>query len=216
MSSEYVYNSQSKRLIPLYGRDTDNSVAWAWADTLLKQCLRPELNSYFLTFKFKPMTRNSPSLNDKRSLTWASTEAIQKLMVDDITTFHSRLVTRAVHDPRKRKYWHLVPHLVTVPDYPVAHNARTRGQSKTEWPINDGLHYHGIAYFNNNYRFRGDFYAHFESNWHQYLDELNYLRQIDVRPITHDPQRASLYLFKMLFHHTITDSDIVILGNIHK
>jgi hypothetical protein len=203
----------------------NNSMIWAWVELLINLYSRPNYRSYFLTFMFRPIGPISPSINDKRPLAWLKPRRVLSILDHEILEFHKRLVLRANRNPQKPRFRHLIPDLIAVPDAGAKAKLKNRAIG-SNWfqdeahskPLlshvipNDGLHFHGWAYFHTENRFRGDFQTHFANKHSDYINGMKYLQRVHLKEITHDPKIVALYLIAPLVHWSFTPDDVIVLG----
>jgi len=145
-------------------------------------------SAYLMTFMFDQMNGNE------------RTRLAQ--MKHEIERVYSILIN---HSHRYRSMFSVrnrLPILIACPDYPVAKYDK---QSKADVMTNDGLHFHAILLMPPLSRLRDSIVEHFESKKHLYIN--GRLRRIDIRPITHDVDQVTDYVFKSLKNGRISDDD---------
>lgn len=155
---------------------------------MIKAHIESGSSAYLMTFMFDQLNGN-----ERTRLTQ---------MKHEIERVHSILVThshrfRSILSTRGR-----LPIIIACPDYPVP---RYDKQSITDVMTNDGLHFHAILLMPPLSRLRDSIGEHFESKKHLYLNDR--LRRINVRPITHDIEQVTDYVFKSLKNGRISDDD---------
>jgi hypothetical protein len=135
--------------------------------------------AYFITFMFSPLQGSDQTrlLEMKKRLGW----------------FYGRLAKASVPKPKNRRWKGLLPKAVLAPDFPVFKHSKQRIKEVT---INNGLHWHGLVLmheFAPNISEPLD--VHIRKNLDKYL--VKGLRQIDVKPITHEPGYVTDYALRM-------------------
>lgn len=129
--------------------------------------------------------------------------AVVGQMRDEATRVFSALITRVVRRPRRSVG--SLPIMIAAPDAPVPKcNKNTAGSAQ-----NAGVHMHGVLLLPPRSRLRTNIVEHFRLNDALYRGRS--LERIDVRPITHSPQRVVDYLLKGIRRRRFGLDDMLVL-----
>jgi hypothetical protein len=119
---------------------------------------------------------------------------------------YRKLVTRVVRKPNSPEKLDLLPRAVFFSD---RMGAAKQLHCLRDVSVNDGLHMHGVFVLPSTSRLKVGLDEHFRE--HRSLYETPKLYRIDVRPITHDPDRVVQYAAKALKTRLFTEDDVLIL-----
>ena len=159
---------------------------------MLKEILRNDCRAYLVTFMWKP---NDYS-NDLR----------MKIMKEDVTSFYSRLLRRAVRKPNSQNGIPKRPLFIAAPDFPF-----TKKDKKIRLVyINDGLHMHAVCVIQKNTRFKGKLKSHIRRNIEHYM-KYNQFADIHVRTIAKDGNFTGGYNLKSIRLGRCSLDDILVL-----
>ena len=155
---------------------------------LIKGHIETGSSAYLMTFMFDQLNGNE------------RTRLAQ--MKHEIERVHSILMTRSHRFRSTYSGINRLPIIIACPDYPVPKYDK---QSIADVMTNDGLHFHAILLMPPLSRLRDSVVEHFESKKYLYINSR--LRRIDIRPITHDIDQVTDYVFKSLKSGRISDDD---------
>jgi hypothetical protein len=132
--------------------------------------------------------------------------AVVGQMRDEATRVFSALITRVARDPRRSAG--SLPIMIAAPDTPVPKRDKPAGD---EIALNGGLHMHAVLLVPPRSRLRTSVEDHFRLNAGLYLRDRSRLDRVDVRPITHTPERAVDYALKAVRRGRVAYDDVLIL-----
>jgi hypothetical protein len=149
------------------------------------------LHGYLLTIMFSPIQ---------------GSDQIRKLeMTKYLGWFYGRLAKASVPKPSHPKWSHLLPKLILAPDRPVPKHSKAQLRDVT---INHGIHYHGLALINPSApKLQEPLDVHIKNNPDKYL--VRGIREIDVKPITHDPEYVAEYALKSIESRFSSDEIVI-------
>lgn len=133
-----------------------------------------------------------------------SPSAVVRRMREEATRVYSALITRVVRDPRRSAG--SLPIMIASPDAPVPKRSRPLAVNVVQ---NGGVHMHGVLLLPPRSRLKTTIAEHFNANEGIYLGRT--LERIDVRPITHAPERVVDYVLKGLRRRRFDLDDVLIL-----
>jgi hypothetical protein len=148
-------------------------------------------HGYLLTFMFSqiPGSDTSRMLEMKKHLGW----------------FYGRLAKASVPKASSPEWSDFLPKAVLAPDLPVPKHSKVRLRDVT---INDGLHWHGLMVVNPlALKLHLILDDHIKANLKKYL--VGSIRQIDVKPITHEPEYITEYGLKSLKNRFSMDEIVI-------
>jgi len=146
-----------------------------------------------------------------------SKETMKPQMKQEVERLYNYLATRMVRNPRSPRWAGYLPVGVFVPDFPVPKIRKSKKSTIADVSVNDGLHMGGIVLGNRWGRVRTGLKKHLKEYEDEYVR--GKIRQIYVKPITHDPRNAVEYTFKSLLRRTSTPDDVLVLdwgGSAHR
>lgn len=136
----------------------------AWAERLAAE----GWSSYLLTFMFQPVG-GSPA-------------TVLRVMEREVERVYGTLVTRVVRHPARSSAAGRLPVWFCAPDRPVYKHAK---QSLRDVAVNDGVHFHALAFMPPWSRLPEDLVDHFIAHHSLYVRPGYAIDRIDVEPITH-------------------------------
>jgi hypothetical protein len=120
--------------------------------------------------------------------------------------FYGRLAKASVPKPSIEKWSRFLPRVILAPDLPVLKHARGSLRDVT---MNDGIHWHGLAMVHpSTPKLCEGLDLHIQKNLSRYL--VGSIREIDIEPITHTPQKVTGYGLKGLKRSLFSDDDVLI------
>jgi hypothetical protein len=137
-------------------------------------------HGYFLSFMFSQIPGSDASrlLEMKKHLGW----------------FYGRLAKASVPKASSSEWSQFLPKIIFTPDLPVPKRCKVGLRDVT---MNDGLHWHGLAMVNPLApRLQETLDVHIKENLGKYL--VGSIQEIDVKPITHEPEYVTGYGMKGL------------------
>ncbi|MDK9697817.1 MAG: hypothetical protein OEL76_15660 [Siculibacillus sp.] len=159
---------------------------------MLKEILRNDCRAYLVTFMWKP--------NDY------SEDLRMKIMKEDVTSFYSRLLRRAVRKPNSQDGIPKRPLFIAAHDFPF-----TKKDKKIRLVyINNGLHMHAVCVIPKSTRFNGRLKSHMKAHIDNYM-KFSHFSEIHVRLIAKDGSFTGGYNLKTIRIGRATLDDILIL-----
>ena len=131
-------------------------------------------------------------------------------MQQEVARLYGRLATRMVRKPRSSTRAKWLPIGIFIPDMPVPKSRKDQKGTIADVAINDGLHMHGIVLGNRWGRLRMGLDKHFDEKKGQYLTSK--IRNIDVQPITDNPDYVVGYSLKGLMKRSVKNDDVLVLN----
>jgi hypothetical protein len=148
--------------------------------------------AYMVTFMFRQLRGSSGS--------------IRTVMLDEIGRVYSTLLTRVTRNPRKPASSGSLPIMIGSLDLPVYKRQR---DSFADVAVNGGLHAHAVLLVPPTSRLRESIPDHFARLGPLYHGSR--IARIDVRPIDHDPERATAYVLKGISSRRLQYDDSMIV-----
>jgi hypothetical protein len=126
-------------------------------------------------------------------------------MKKHLVWFYGRLPKGSVPKASSPEWSEFLPKAVLAPDLPVPKHSKVKLRDVT---INDGLHRHGLMLVNPlALKLQTSLDHHINGNLRKYL--VGSIRQIDVKPITHEPEYVTRYSLKSMKTRFSADEIII-------
>ena len=135
-----------------------------------------------------------------------SPTAVVGQMRDEVTRVFSTFITRVERNPTR--FAAPLPILVAAPDTPVRKRHR---QAVHDVALNGGAHVHAVLLVPPASRLRMTAEEHFRLNQELYLGDRSRIVRLDVRPVTHSPERVLDYVLKSVRRGRFALDDVLIL-----
>lgn len=155
---------------------------------MIKTHIESGSSAYLMTFMFDQLNGNERTRMTQMK---KEIERVYSILINHSLRYRSMFSVR-----------NKLPILIACPDYPVGKYDK---QSIADVMTNDGLHFHAILLMPPLSRLRDSIVEHFASKKYLYIN--GRLRRIDIRPITHDIDQVTDYVFKSLKNGRISDDN---------